>query len=139
MVTVSEKLEEGDQLPPSYTDSEYSVPEAPPPVHTSFPSSSSSLPTPTPQLSPSTNFLTIVRDHNAIKGDYTIDPSMPVPPGAVPSVGDDGKPLNMRVESTHGSVNIVVELVRGGDVKGPARLDVSSRHGSATVAVVSHN
>ena len=61
-----------------------------------------------------------------------------MPPGAVPSVGEDGKTLNMRAESTHGSVDVVIELVHGGDVKGPARLEVGSCYGSATVAVVSH-
>ena len=136
-MVVSEKLEEGDQLPPAYTDSAASIPP-PPPIDAPCASSAASSSTPRPPLSPSTNFLTIVREHQAVKGGYTIDPSLPVPPGAVPSVGEDGKTLNMHVRTTHGPINVVIELVHGGDVKGPARLEVGSCYGSATVAVVSH-
>jgi hypothetical protein len=63
---------------------------------------------------------------------------MPAPPGAVPSVGDDGKPLNMRIASTYGSTDIVAELVHRDISIGPALLAVDSQYGSVTVAVVSY-
>lgn len=110
-------------------------------VAVSLPSPSPSpapVPAPTFPLPSSTNFLTIVRDES-IKGGYTIDPSMRVPPDAVPSVGKDGEHLNMRAASQNGSVDIVVAIVYSGDVKKPAQLQAESQKGNVMVTVVRHD
>ncbi|GJJ10271.1 hypothetical protein Clacol_004497 [Clathrus columnatus] len=82
-----------------------------------------------------TNYLTIERQNSGIKGTYSIDPSLPVPPGAVVSKDPDGNNLNLRLYSTNGSVQAVLDIVRGSDAKGPARLDVGSKNGSTEVTV----
>ncbi|KAF8590729.1 hypothetical protein K439DRAFT_1627469 [Ramaria rubella] len=139
MVTVSEKLEPGDQLPPTYTESTIStdsttlsdISSQDPPPSAGASSSGSTA----PPLSPPTNFLTIFRPNQSVKGSYTIDPSLPVPPGTTPSNGSDGKQLNARLASQNGAVDVTIELRRSGDSKGPARLEASSHNGSVTVAV----
>lgn len=121
--------EEEDQGPPAYTKD--AIPDT---VHPPIKASSSS--SPTLSLAPPTNFLTIVRDINAIKGRYTIDPSMPEPPGATPVAGDDGKFLNLSIVSDYGSIDAVVDLIRNYNANGPALLALDSRYGSITIAVV---
>ncbi|KAF8510101.1 hypothetical protein JB92DRAFT_3144481 [Gautieria morchelliformis] len=119
----------GEQLPPTYTES--ATLDVRPPSNAALSSSSGH----TPPLAYATNFLTIFRENNSISGKYTIARSMSMPPGAVPSVGDDGKKLNMRVASQNGSVDVVIELDPSADTKGPARLQADSRNGSVAVTV----
>lgn len=121
--------EEEDRAPPAYTKD-----ATPDTVHPPIKASSSS--SPTLSLVPPTKFLTIVRDINPIKGRYTIDPSMPEPPGAAPVAGDDGKFLNMSIVSDYGSIDAVVDLIRNDNANGPALLALDSRYGSVTIAVV---
>jgi hypothetical protein len=137
MVTIT-KEEAGDTLPPAYTQT-YSTASAAsqdePPMQPPPPAPSSSS-TPTQPLSPPTNYLNISRPNASIKGTYTIDPSMPMP-GVEPPLDADGNKLNMRLDTKNGSINAIVELIRGPDAKGPARFQTTSHNGSVTVTVVS--
>ncbi|KAF8526596.1 hypothetical protein BU17DRAFT_40458 [Hysterangium stoloniferum] len=127
----------GSDLPPDFSQTSSSTgqygSDLPPDFNQASASSSTAPPPPSTPLVPPTNFLTIERVDHAIKGTYSIDPTMPCPPGIKPSVGADGKELHMRLASKNGSVDAVVEIIRAPDAKGPARLDVDSKNGAINV------
>ncbi|KIJ23211.1 hypothetical protein M422DRAFT_276259 [Sphaerobolus stellatus SS14] len=86
-------------------------------------------------LTPPTNFLTIERKNDSIKGTYAINPTLPPPPGSVISTDSDGKNLNLNFASTNGSINAVVEIIKDVDAKGPACLQAESRNNSVTLVI----
>ncbi|KIJ42412.1 hypothetical protein M422DRAFT_143050, partial [Sphaerobolus stellatus SS14] len=86
-------------------------------------------------LTPLTNFLTIKRKNDTIKGTYAINPTLPPPPGSVISTDSDRKNLNLNLASTNGSINAVVEIIKGADNKGPAHLQAESKNGSVTLVI----
>jgi len=137
MVTIDDKSTENDGLPPSYSETE-SAADDPGPAYPSSelpPSFSETSRILRPPLAPPTNYLTIERPNHSIKGTYAIDPTLPVPPGAVVGKGQDGRDLHMRLASQNGAIDAVVDIIRGVDAKGPARLDVESHNGSVSVTI----
>jgi len=138
MAVIDKQEEAGGALPPSYEDSTDAPStergsELPPDF--SQASSSTAPPPPSTPLVPPSNYLTIERDNASIKGTYAIDPTMACPPGVKPSVGADGRELHLRLASNNGSVDALVEIIRGPDAKGPARLDVDSKNGAVVVKI----
>lgn len=87
-------------------------------------------------LSRPTNYLTVESQHSPIKGVYSIDPTLPAPPGAVKSQDKDGNYLNLRLAAKHGSISAVIDVVRGPDAKGPAKLETSCKHGGTDITIV---
>jgi len=136
-----------DGLPPAYSPPEIpsqasvKAPSDLPPSFSAGPSTSTSTGVesrlPRPPLSVPTNYLTIDRENQSVKGTYSIDATLPVPPGVTPSIDTDGKQLHLRLKSQNGSVNCVVDVIRGMCAKGPARLDAQSVNGSLTLTIVS--
>src|SRR5882724_6658540 len=133
MVTLT-KIEAEDALPPSYTEAAPSPSSLPPPSPP--PVASSSLSAPSRLLSPPTNYLTISRLDDSVKGKYTIDPSIRMPSSVIPSLGKHGRTLNAYLKSNN-SIDVVIQLIRGPEAKGPAQLEALSLNGSVTVTVVS--
>lgn len=128
-------IEADDALPPAYTqaDPPSALPPTPPPPMEASSSSSA----PPPPLAPPTNYLTISRPNDSIKGTYTINPSMNVPCSVGPVITSDGRMLNAQLKSKNGTVDVVIQLIRGPDAKGPAQLETTSHNGNVTVTVVS--
>ncbi|KIJ42413.1 hypothetical protein M422DRAFT_48252 [Sphaerobolus stellatus SS14] len=130
--------------PPAYSESTMSgsvggSEYAAGPPEASSSSAERALATPTRvTLTPLTNFLTIERKNDPIKGTYAINPTLPPPPGSVISTDSDGKNLNLNFASTNGSINAVVEIIKGVDNKGPAHLQAQSKNGSVTLVIVSN-
>ena len=117
------------------------------------------LPSP-PFLTPPANFVSIVETHNAVRGSWTIDTTLPPPPAFVRPVSSParsnpglfrkiasffpetpdryvGPTPNLKLKSTHGRVDANVRIVRGSANLKPARIDVRSTHGSIRLAIVS--
>ena len=132
-------IQENEALPPTYSETvasdSYADPELP-----SFAAGSSASPTLTGErrapLLPTCNFVTIERGNHSIKGNYSINTSLPTPPGVGPSSGRDGKPLNLCLKTTNGSINSAIHLIRGTSAKEPARLQAQSTNGSITLTIV---
>lgn len=100
---------------------------------------SSSIRGPQPVLTRPTNYLTLIRESFPIRGTYRIDPTLPIPPGAILSKDQDGKELNLKFNSTNGSVEACIEIVRGlAPATGPARLEAVSINCDVTVTIVCH-
>lgn len=117
------------------------------------------LPSP-PFLTPPANFVSIVETHNAVRGSWTIDTTLPPPPAFVRPVSSParsnpglfrkiafffpetpdryvGPTPNLKLKSTHGRVDANVRIVHGSANLKPARIDVRSTHGSIRLAIVS--
>ncbi|KIJ42407.1 hypothetical protein M422DRAFT_31345 [Sphaerobolus stellatus SS14] len=143
-VNVDAELATIEEHPPAYSESTISGSASGSEYATGPPEASSSsaerttLAIPTRvALTPPTNFLTIERKNDSVKGTHAINPTLPPPPGSVISTDSDGKNLNLNFASTNGSINAVVEIIKGVDNKGPAHLQAESKNGS--VALVIHD
>ncbi|KIJ29825.1 hypothetical protein M422DRAFT_268696 [Sphaerobolus stellatus SS14] len=150
MATSTDRLQDSQsvhiiELPPDYSESAVSktsagseyITEPPGPPEASSSSQEITRPLTMTRVSssPATNFLTINRKNETVKGIYAINPTLPPPPGAVISKDNDGKDLNLSLKSTNGPVNCLVEIIKGVDTKGPARLHAESENGSVTLVI----
>lgn len=86
-----------------------------------------------------TNYLSIKHDNSSIDGTYSIDPTLPALPGVVKSQAEDGRDLNLQLITWNGSIKVVIDVVRGVDSKGPARLETNTQNGHVDVTVACAN
>ncbi|KAH7921838.1 hypothetical protein BV22DRAFT_1038167 [Leucogyrophana mollusca] len=131
--------EEVQEPPPSY------YPPSAEPETTVSAGGNTPQPPPAPKAKP-TNFLTLRSEHSSVKGHYTIDPCMVIPPQFLPPLAPDeteGDRKNLSLHSSHGSVHADIWLLASQD-KGPntpevtkkrTTLHLSSGHGSVHTAV----
>ncbi|TFK65133.1 hypothetical protein BDN72DRAFT_773752, partial [Pluteus cervinus] len=106
----------------------------------------SSSPPPLPPKMPfgikPTNFLYIHRKHDSIKESVAIDPTLMIPSVLLPPLPLGQVRENLKVESTHGSINLDIWLVPGATeslntiLRGRAVLAVKSEHGSINTQLV---
>lgn len=153
MVTIDLKSEttetqlppSSEGLPPAYTPPSYAETTPAessagdsvglPPSFSDGPSTSTASSIPRPPLVPPSNFLTIERGNNSIKGTYSIDPTLSAPPGVVRPVGNDNRDLHLLLKTTNSSIKSVVDVVKSVDAKGPARLQAQTTNGSITLTI----
>jgi len=85
-----------------------------------------------PRVKPS-NFTSIIRQHDSIKENFTIDPTMNIPLSLLPPLepgASEEERKNLRLESHHGSINVGIFLAGGeSGNEGRTTLDVRSTHG----------
>ena len=103
----------------------------------------------TPALAPPTqpiNFFSIVHGIGAIKGNYTIDPSLSIPTSLLPPLAEgqtEEDRENLRLETRNGSIDVHVFLVndkavdtKGGETK-PTTINICSNLGAVFAKIVS--
>jgi len=112
----------------------------PPPTYAS---SSSPPPTMTPELpgpvalkSKPTNYLSLNRENNPIKGTYTIDPFMSIPQSLLPALESETVRKNLKVYAKNGSVDVDITLLVNAE---KLSIDDADRRNRATLDVGSHN
>ncbi|KAJ7770014.1 hypothetical protein B0H16DRAFT_1517057 [Mycena metata] len=132
-----------DDPPPAYTndsttDNDAKSPPPPPPPGTAEPSPP---PSPPPQLAsvtvpPSvkpTNFLSLSRGNQPIKGTYVIDPRIKIPQFLLPALAADETESTRRnafLHTSNGSIDVSLFVVGDGDYKQKANILVKSSNGS---------
>jgi len=120
--------------PPTYVSS------SPPPAPTMTPE----LPGPVAPKSKPINYLSLIREHNPIKGTYTIDPFMSIPQSLLPSLAANETETdrkNLKVYAKNGSVDVDITLsvnteklsMDDADRRKRATLDVGSHNGSVNI------
>ncbi|GJJ10272.1 hypothetical protein Clacol_004498 [Clathrus columnatus] len=121
------------QLPPAYSEATKEDR-----YNDNVTSSSSNITGPRPILTRPTNYLTLVRENFPIRGTYRVDPTLPIPPGAIISKGGDGKELNLKFNSTNGSIDVCLDIIRGPapGTCGPARLELKSISCDVTATIL---
>jgi len=89
-----------------------------------------------PTAKPS-NFTSIIRYHDSIKENFTIDPTMYIPRSLLPPLVPEEERKNLKLESHHGSISVGIFLAGGGAGRGGrTRLDVRSTHGRIDIKLV---
>ncbi|KIO21614.1 hypothetical protein M407DRAFT_28822 [Tulasnella calospora MUT 4182] len=116
------------QEPVIRNDSDYSNP---PPYNTAGPSS----PPPTSPPSARVNHLSIYRHNDSVRGSYTVDVDLVVPPQLLPDAVPGEALNNLKLTSNNGSVTADVVLVGRGDKR--ASLLAESKNGSVKFKVLS--
>lgn len=112
-----------NQSPLSFSEhSGSSTSESVPPAHSTTESAFTPLARPT-------NYLSIRHLNSSIDGVYSINPTLPAPPGAATN-------LNLQLVTQNGSIKTIVEIVRGVDSKGPARLEMQTQNGHVDATVI---
>lgn len=148
-----------EQEPPTLNTQVGGVDDIPPPYIAQSPSSPSPStepsPGPSPPQIPATNFLNVVREYNAIRGVYVVDPELEIPVGLLPATEGGGNPneegserKNLKLESSHGSIGVDIWLIdsknEGENISGSsaplknhATLEAKSTSGSVRINLVS--
>ncbi|KAJ7624256.1 hypothetical protein DFH06DRAFT_1445927, partial [Mycena polygramma] len=83
-----------------------------------------------------TNFLSLNRDNESIKGTYAIDPSVKVPEFLLPPLAageTEATRPNVYLHTTNGSIDVNVFLVGCGDAKRRVDIVLESSNGSISV------
>ena len=96
----SELWKKKDDEPPPYLDATASTPSE----------SGLSRPCTIPNIQPS-NFISLNRPNEAIKGSWLIDPSLSIPSSFLPPLSADGVRNNLAIESKNGTVDVDVYLL----------------------------
>ncbi|KIM74103.1 hypothetical protein PILCRDRAFT_828512 [Piloderma croceum F 1598] len=112
----------------------------PPPTYASSSlASSTTSPSPLAPKSQSTNYISLNRPNNSIKGVYTINPFLFIPQTFLPplSPGEtESSRKNLKIYSENGSVNVDITLLADPQKLGSEEVDLKKR---ATLDVASHN
>ncbi|KZP13618.1 hypothetical protein FIBSPDRAFT_753130 [Athelia psychrophila] len=81
-----------------------------------------------------TNYLLLEREHNSIKGQYAIDPSISIPQSLLPLLPfgtNESDRSNVMLKSTYNSIDVDIALLNPRHPMGkPTTLSLDSTHGS---------
>jgi len=103
--------------------------------------------TPSPELplaaestltaSKASNFICITRQHDSIKGNFTIDPTIYIPPSVLPPLGPketEKDRKNLKLESRHGGIDVDLFVIgEKSRNEGRTTLELRSAHGRVNV------
>ncbi|KAJ7036703.1 hypothetical protein C8F04DRAFT_463730 [Mycena alexandri] len=122
-----------DDPPPAYTnDSSDNDSKSPPPP----PGTAESLPPPflsVPNTAKPTNFLSLSRGNQPIKGTYVIDPRIKIPQFLLPALAADETESTRRnafLHTSNGSIDVALFVVGDGDHKQKVNVLLKSSNGS---------
>ncbi|KZP03264.1 hypothetical protein FIBSPDRAFT_969170 [Athelia psychrophila] len=89
-----------------------------------------------------TNYLLLEREHNSIKGQYAIDPSISIPQSLLPLLPfgtNESDRSNVMLKSTYNSIDVDIALLNPRHPMGkPTTLSLDSTHGSVKLQLLTH-
>ncbi|KAF7350169.1 hypothetical protein MVEN_01319400 [Mycena venus] len=121
-----------DDTPPAYSNSQSDAQ----PVTKAKPTDTS-LP-PIPAVKP-TNFVSLSRGNNSIKGTYVIDPCIKIPQPMLPPLAADETEAtrrNMHLHTSNGSIDVDLFVVGDGKYKQKVNISLKSSNGSIVARLV---